>query len=180
MTKEETEEIYQKLLEIDARDGLPDKLFLALSAILPIANVDLLTLDEEGQILLAWRDDEYFGKGWHLPGGCLRYKETMLERVQKTALAEIGREVKVVPVPLVVRDVILGKGEMTPRLRAHNLAVLYECRLSHDAVAETMREGEHEAGDLQWFASLPSNLLAVHDVYHDVFAEYGLFGEPGA
>ena len=174
MTEKELEEIYDRLLELDGRKGLPEKVFLAVSSILPIANVDLLILDDENRVLLSWRDDKYFGQGWHLPGGCLRFKETMLERVQKTALAELGTEVEVKPTPLAVRDVILGKGEDMPRLRAHHLAVLYECRLTHAVHTEQQESKEYEAGSLKWFAQLPPEFLSVHDVYNDIFAEYGL------
>lgn len=176
MTEQELEQIYEKLLVLDARDGLPEKLFLAVSAIFPVANVDLLILDEENRVLLSWREDAYFGRGWHLPGGCLRYKETMLERLQKTALSELGTEVEVNPEPLAVRDVILGKGRTEPRLRAHHLAVLYECRLRDNSVVQAQDGEEHKSGYMKWFSKLPEDILPVHDVYKDVFAKYDLLG----
>lgn len=46
-----------------------------IALLTPIVNVDLLVI-KEGKILLAWRDDEQCGKGWHLSGGCLRLKES--------------------------------------------------------------------------------------------------------
>ena len=81
--------------DISPERGLPQEVFLEVSSIIPIPNVDLLLLNDEGKILLSWRDDIYYGKGWHLPGGCIRFKETMLDRVHKTALAELGCDVLV-------------------------------------------------------------------------------------
>ena len=54
--------------------GLPDDLFYYISSTTPIINVDLLIKDEKECALLAWRDDQYAGKGWHVPGGIIRFK----------------------------------------------------------------------------------------------------------
>ena len=67
----------------DPRVGLSRELFLLVSRLTPLVNVDLLVKDEAGRVLLSWRDDQYAGQGWHVPGGILRYKETLLERVDK-------------------------------------------------------------------------------------------------
>lgn len=57
--------------------GLPDELFFYISRVTPMVNVDLLIKDEDGRTLLSWRNDQYAGKGWHLPGGIVRFKETL-------------------------------------------------------------------------------------------------------
>jgi colanic acid biosynthesis protein WcaH len=49
--------------------GSPYELFLFISRLVPMVNVDLLIYDEEGRILLTWRDEEIHGVGWHIPGG---------------------------------------------------------------------------------------------------------------
>lgn len=168
------DELLQYLMQMDARSGLPEEIFLAVSTLVPIANVDLMIIDEEKGILLSWRDDEYYGQGWHLPGGCIRFKETMLERLQKTAMNEIGTEVEITETPLAVRDVILDKDHELPKLRAHHLAVLYECRLPKTFAVDNHNKTESDIGYLQWFRQIPKNILAVHDVYFDVFKNYGL------
>ncbi|MDR2604028.1 MAG: hypothetical protein LBC55_01570, partial [Desulfovibrio sp.] len=60
------------------------------SSITPMLNVDLLVRDDAGRILLSWRDDALCGTGWHVPGGVVRFQETLAERVRKTALQELG------------------------------------------------------------------------------------------
>lgn len=163
-------------MEIDGREGLPEEVFIAVSTVIPIVNVDLLVLDKKNRILLSWRDDEYFGKGWHLPGGCIRYKETMMERVQNTALNEIGSRVHVEPVPIAVRDVIMGKDDDHIRKRAHHLAVLYRCCLPTEFTLDST-EGQTEINRLKWFSAIPDNILPVHSVYDDIFQKYGLKGK---
>ena len=167
-------EAAETLQEIDARNGLPEEVFLAVSSLVPIANVDLMVIDEEKGILLSWRDDEYFGRGWHLVGGCIRFKETMLERLQKTALAELGTCVEVKEEPLAVRDVILGRNSANPKIRAHHLAVLYECHLPTGFIVADSHMRKCESGSLRWFHQIPADILPVHEVYFDIFRRYGL------
>lgn len=73
--------------------GLGDDLFLFASTLMPVVNVDLLVTNRHGQILLTWRDDGHCGTGWHIPGGCIRFRESLMERAQKTARRELGHEV---------------------------------------------------------------------------------------
>ena len=65
---------------IDPAKGLGDELFLVVASLTPIVNVDILIV-KEGNILLSWRDDEQCGAGWHLPGGCVRLKETLEQKL---------------------------------------------------------------------------------------------------
>ena len=168
------EKIMNELRQIDARNGLPENVFLAISTLVPIPNIDLFIRNKQGQILLSWRDDAYFGKGWHIPGGCIRFKETMIERVIETARAELHSEVEVNPVPLAIKDVIMGKDESAPKLRAHHLAVLFECKLPEEYELSNQGRAETEAGYLKWFAKIPENMLKVHDCYREIFAQMEL------
>lgn len=168
------DDVLKRFMEIDGRQGIPEDVFIAISTVMPIVNVDLLVLDDEKRILLSWRDDVYFGKGWHLPGGCIRYKETMMERIQKTALNEIGTRVIAEPEPIAVKDVIMGKEESRIRARAHQLAVLYKCTLPKKFRIDNLAKSKNTPGYLKWFELIPEDILAVHSVYHDVFRQYGL------
>ncbi len=60
---------------IKSENGLGTELFLFSSTLIPVVNVDLLLTNSKHEILLAWRDDPHTGKGWHIPGGCVRFKE---------------------------------------------------------------------------------------------------------
>jgi hypothetical protein len=77
--------------------GLPEEIFLLVSRMAPLINVDLLIQDEASHTLLTWRNDEYFGTGWHVPGGIIRYKEVAADRVRACAREELGAEVVLTP-----------------------------------------------------------------------------------
>lgn len=77
---------------IDPRNGLGEELFLEVASLTPIVNVDLLIIKNK-RILMSWRDDEQCGRGWHIPGGCLRLKESLEHRVHLCALNELGTDV---------------------------------------------------------------------------------------
>ncbi len=158
---------------IDKRNGLPERLFLCISSLIPIANVDLLILDGSGRLLLSYREDAFFGAGWHIPGGCLRFGETMLQRIHETAQLELGFDVRVCrDNPLAVRDVIREPlvGSVVPDARGHNLAVLYLCSLPPEAEASIETAS---GGKIRWFERIPEDILPVHAVYDDVFIQYG-------
>lgn len=166
--------MFLELQKLDARKGLPEDIFAMISMLIPIANVDLFIRDDKGRILLSWRDDEFFGKGWHIPGGCIRFKETMLERIAETARKELHTEVSVNPVPMAVRDVIVEKEAEEPKMRAHHLAVMYECRLPESYNINNRKISETDEGYLKWFDKIPDNILKVHDCYKDIFEKMEL------
>ena len=143
-------------------DGLPEDIFLFASRLTPITNVDLLIKDERNRVLLAWRDDEYAGSGWHLPGGIVRFKESMQERVRKVSEIEIGVDVDFTPHPIDFNEIILDHDT-----RGHFISFLYECFLSSDFEPNNGNLLESEPGFLKWHNSAPQNLVEVHEIYRD-------------
>ncbi|TSC96021.1 MAG: hypothetical protein Athens101410_174 [Parcubacteria group bacterium Athens1014_10] len=141
--------------------GLPDDLFYYVTTITPMINVDLLIKDEKGRTLLSWRNDQYAGKGWHLPGGIIRFKETMETRIQKVAETEIGVKVDYDPNPLAINEIINNERE----IRGHFISVLYRCSLSSDFVPKNKGISKTEPGYLMWHDQCPDNLLKWHDIY---------------
>jgi hypothetical protein len=67
----------------DPGRGLPDEVFEFALAITPMINVDLLVSGDRG-VLLAWREDKW-GSGWHVPGGIIRFNETISHRISEVA-----------------------------------------------------------------------------------------------
>ena len=76
----------------DPRIGLPDEVFQFIRKVTPLINVDLL-ICRDGRTLLAWREDEY-DKGWHVPGGIVRFREDFHSRIEAVALTEMGATVE--------------------------------------------------------------------------------------
>jgi ADP-ribose pyrophosphatase YjhB (NUDIX family) len=142
--------------------GLPLEVFQFVSSLTPMVNVDLLIKDAQGRNLLTWREDEHYGVGWQLPGGIVRFQETLTSRVKAVARLELGAEVKFDPIPVVVNEVI----RPTRTIRGHFISFLYRCSLTTQP-AETLRckTGQARPGEWMWHAGSPSDLLAVHEIY---------------
>lgn len=140
--------------------GLPKEVFLFVSKLTPIVNVDLLIKDEKGRTLLSWRDDQYAGTGWHIPGGVIRLKEKMITRVEKVAKTEIGTSVKFDPIPIAVNELITDK-----ETRGHFISFLYKCLLSSKFVPKNKGLKENNIGYLKWHETCPSNLIKYHEIY---------------
>ncbi len=69
---------------------LSEEEFLYLSSKTPLINVDLFIVNENGELLFSWRNDEHCGTGWHIPGGVIRHSETMKDRLIQTSEQELG------------------------------------------------------------------------------------------
>ena len=142
--------------------GLPDELFYYVSRITPLVNVDLLIKDENGRTLLAWRDDQYCGKGWHVPGGIIRFKETFETRVKKVAETEIGVDINFDPVPIAINELIHPERD----IRSHFISVLYKCFLPSTFIPENKGLSHKDVGYLVWHNSCPDNLIKFHEIYY--------------
>ena len=142
--------------------GLPDELFHYVSRITPLVNVDLLIKDEKKRTLLSWRDDQYCGKGWHLPGGIVRFKETLETRVKKVAETEIGVNISFDPIPIAVNQLIYPELE----IRSHFLSILYKCFLSSTFVPKNKGLSNKDKGYLMWHDRCPDNLIKYHEIYY--------------
>ncbi len=141
--------------------GLAYDVFLFASRITPMINVDLL-IQKGGKTLLTWREDCYGEPGWHIPGGIVRYKETLGDRILKTALAELGAAVKYAASPLAVTEFI----HPSRKDRGHSISLLYRCLLtSGPDKARKYKSGPPKPGQWAWLGKCPENLLPTHEVY---------------
>lgn len=158
---------------ITPETGLGEELFHIASTLTPIVNVDLLATNEKHQILLAWRDDIHTGKGWHIPGGCIRFMETAEERIQKTARAELGTIIEYGAEPIQVFEIFsrdVRKGLTDQRERAHFITLVYECHFPDGFQCEQSKS-PREPGFLKWFDMLPDDLLEVQNCYRAKWSE---------
>lgn len=147
----------------DPRMGLPEDVFLFVTRLTPMINVDLLIRDLEGRTLLTWRDDGYeYSPGWHIPGGIIRYKESSADRIQAVARIELGTTVHFQPEPLTIREVI----HPVRKNRGHFISILYLCELTGPLdEAHHFAAGEPSPGQWAWHSQCPPNLIPVHDMY---------------
>ena len=147
----------------DPRHGLSQKPFRFVSRITPLINVDLLIQDDRSQTLLTWRDDEFFGPGWHVSGGIIRYKESA-DRIRVCARAELGADVSFEPVPLLVLEDIGGQNT-----RDH-ISLLFRCRvLSPPDEAKRAASDPPSSGQWRWHDRCPPDLLEAQRPYARFF-----------
>lgn len=147
--------------------GLPEKIFLFISRLTPMVNVDLLIKNEKGQTLLSWRDDLFYGPGWHIPGGIIRFKETLKTRIKKVAETEIGTEVKFDPIPIAINEFFNNKKDT----RGHFISILYKCFLPSEYVLANRNLTEKDKGYLKWHDSCPANLIKEQEIYKKFIQE---------
>ena len=142
--------------------GLPDEVFLSLTRLTPMINVDLLIRDGAGRVLLTWREDRFYPAGWHIPGGIIRFRETIDHRIAEVARLELGTTIAEIPKLLNVHEFI----EPERRTRGHFISLLYECSLNGEPAAErAWAGGNPRHGQWAWFGRCPEKLLKVHEVY---------------
>ena len=145
----------------DPSEGLPNDVFYYVSRVTPLVNVDLLIKDEIGRTLLSWRDDQYSGAGWHVPGGIVRFKETLETRVKKVAEIEIGTNISFDPIPIAMNQII----HPNHANRGHFISILYKCFLSNMFILQNKGLSVEDNGYLMWHNGCPDKLITVHSIY---------------
>ena len=109
----------------DPKEGLPEEVFLLISRITPLINADLLIKNNNNQILLTWRQrGQIYPEGWHIPGGIIRYKEKIFDRIKKIANKELNCKVSFDQNPLAINEIMLNQ-----KNRGHFVSLLFSCKL---------------------------------------------------
>lgn len=142
----------------DPSKGLPDEVFRFVLKLTPMINVDLLVRNDRGEHLLAWREDAY-GRGWHVPGGIIRYREAIEERIEAVAKEELAAEVDHTAKPVDLKQLW--------RVRGHFISLLYLCTLKKPVSNPTLwyTGGEPRSGQIAWFKGVPADVYWVHNYY---------------
>lgn len=147
----------------NAREGLTKPVFLFVSQLTPMVNVDLLIQNVQGQTLLTWREDEFYGPGWHVPGGVIRFKELAETRIQKVALSELAVNVVAEAEPLCVKEIMAKHRDV----RGHFISMLYRCRLQGTLNPAQRYQAAlpKQNGRWQWHDGCPENMIPQHEMY---------------
>ena len=146
----------------DAKVGLPQEVFYFVSQLTPLVNVDLLIKNKSGQTLLTWRQDRFHGPAWHIPGGVIRFKENIEDRIAKVAETELGCRVRFSPKPINLRNMINCERDV----RGHFISLLYLCEIEDfPDPARAYQTAMPTAGQWAWHDKAPENLLGVHEPF---------------
>ena len=165
------EAIKELLKDIRPENGLGQELFHLVSSLTPIVNVDLLVYNDQGQFLLTWRNDPHCGQGWHVPGGCIRFKETCEERIKKVAQKELCiSNICFDKAPIEVFEIICHEHRdiKNQNERAHFITLVYKCYAPSDFSLDNQSVKKGEVGYMQWFDHLPDNLLSIQSCYREI------------
>jgi len=147
---------------INPQKGLPEDIFLFVSRLTPMINVDLLIKNEQKHTLLIWRDDGYWTPGWHIPGGIIRYKEKISDRINAVAECELGAAIECKEHLLSVSEII----DLAQKNRGHFISLLYECTLINQPNDKLrFKGGMPKSGEWMWHDKCPNNLISVHGIY---------------
>lgn len=141
--------------------GLPEDIFLFVTRITPMVNVDLLIKNKKNQTLLTWREDGLFPSSWHIPGGIIRHKEKIADRIEAVAKKELGAKLTFKKEPLAINEI------MCPfKNRDHFISLLYQCKLitSPDKNLQ-FKKGIPKPGQWAWHSRCPNNIIPVHKIY---------------
>ena len=146
----------------NSKAGLPQEAFYFVSQLTPMINVDLLIKDKLGKTLLTWRDDKFYGPACHIPGGIIRFKEKIEDRINKVAENELGCEVKFCTTPLDIREMMNKDRD----IRGHFISMLYSCEIvgNPDNLKRSL-DNNPRHGQWAWHEEAPQNLLRVHEPF---------------
>ena len=147
----------QTLELMDARAGLGKRLFEAISSLTPSVSVELIVKSADQKYsLLTWRDDELYGPGWHVPGGVVRFKENLINRVEKVVHQEIGVPAKSIEGPIGFHEVFNKERDR----RGHFICFVYRVILSEEPLKQRQAiDKPLSAGQWRWFSRCPENFI---------------------
>lgn len=141
LNQKETKQLVSLLKRIDKpHEGLPQSVFDALCGVVPFVSCELVIVEKK-RILLTWREDKWW-RGWHFPGGLLRYRESLEERIKKVAWDELGIEVN--------RHKFLFTMDYSQGVRCHAVSLVFFC--------QTVMTPKHG----KFFKKMPKNIIEVH------------------
>ena len=142
--------------KINAKDGLGEELYLAISQLTPSICVELIIKSPDREsTLLTWRADKYYGPGWHVPGGVLRFKEKRHDRVSKVALSELRTPATTVKGPIGNHEVFNKKRN----IRGHFISFIYDVEIENQPPSSLMAGKNPHNGEWKWFKNAPENLI---------------------
>jgi len=144
--------------------GLPEEIFLLISRLSPLINVDLLIMNKKKEILLTWRSKgEKFDEGWHIPGGIIRFKDSIKNRLNYVAKKELNVQIK-----QNFRLVDIFEIKLKQKNRSHFISLLYLCHLKSSLDNKNKFFGKKpKIGEWKWFKKSPKKLIYPHKVYKD-------------
>ncbi|MFA5062288.1 MAG: NUDIX domain-containing protein [Patescibacteria group bacterium] len=152
LTAKELKQLSSLLKKIDnPHEGLPQPVFDALLGIVPFVACELAVVNKKGELLLTWRSDKWW-RGWHFPGGLMRFRETFEERIDAVAWKELG-------VNLESAKFLFAK-DCSQASRGHVVSLTFLCK-----TFMTPKQGK-------FFKKMPKNIIENHKELWEKIQKY--------
>lgn len=117
--------------------------------------VDLLIKDSSGKLFLTQRNILPYKGLWHLPGGAIRFKETLEDAANRIAEREFGCKVKILKHIGLCEIIVDDLDGRTPR---HSNSIVVEAEIISNTPQVTK-----ESKQLGYFLKLPANMHPYHE-----------------
>lgn len=118
----------------------------------PRVCVDLLISNSKGEVLLTKRDIEPYKDYWHLPGGRIKFRETIDEAIKRILNGELGYD-------LDVTHRIIGFCQFLEEVQKgqdrHSISIVNAIQLPDDVVIKL----DNTAKDVIFFKELPYTII---------------------
>ena len=91
MKREKSDQLANLLRELaeERTDIIPEEVWFALHELIPMPAVEvLITRDNGKEFLLIYRKDKFWD-GWHVPGGFVKIKESLIDACRRIAESEV-------------------------------------------------------------------------------------------
>lgn len=116
--------------------------------------VDLALIRSGKGVYLTPRDDKYFGKGWHFPGGLRAPYASITSDSERIAKRELGADISI------SNTTIIGTEDHSGSPRNHDVTLIVLCEF----------KGEPTGG--KWFKEEPKDLIDYHKTYWPLIEAY--------
>ena len=141
---------------VDAKEGIGTELYQAISQLVPSVSVELfIRSTDRKSTLLIWRADEYYGPGWHVPGGVVRFKERLQQRVQKVVQDELNCDIAKMIGPIGFHEMFNEERD----IRGHFVSFVFEVTLAHQPNSRQHASDKPSNGTWRWFDRCPDDLI---------------------
>ena len=144
------------------KKGLPKDIFLFLSRISPLINVDLLIKEKKRGTILIWRKKgETYNAGWHVPGGIIRFRDSIKKRLNFVAKNELKSKIFDN-----YRMINIFEIKLNQKNRSHFISILYKCKLRSMPPSNLRyKSGKPLPGQWKWHKFAPKDLIYPHEIY---------------
>ena len=132
---------------------IEQSLYEEIIKIFPRTCVDIMVIDEQGRVLLMFRNNEPARGQWWFPGGRIYFGETRLQAAQRKIKEECGLDVTEL-VEISTFDLFFSSDQMT----CHDVTILFKMKVFSYSEIKT----DNQSKEYGWFKPEACRDLKLH------------------